>query len=144
MTPRWKMRLEQLDRAFGHLRFAAEWLGTPAAAEREGEWRMMDQDALVQRFEFTHELAWKVMKDYMTHQGAETIRGSRDAVREAFAAGLLQDGEVWMKMIETRNKTSHIYSAPELEVIVGDIREQFTPAIAQFIETMKYEAQRTD
>lgn len=105
---------------------------------------MMDQDALVQRFEFTHELAWKVMKDYMTHQGAETIRGSRDAVREAFAAGLLQDGEVWMKMIETRNKTSHIYSAPELEVIVGDIREQFTPAIAQFIETMKYEAQRTD
>lgn len=134
---RWKMRLEQLERAVGHLAFTTEWLGTEAAALREGELRMMDQEALVQRFEFTHELAWKVMKDFLTTESNEVIAGSRDAVRSAFALGLVPDGEVWMDMIDTRNKTSHVYDEPMLEIFVEKIRGRYTPAILAFVEHMK-------
>lgn len=53
----------------------------------------LEQQGLIQAFEFTHELAWNVMRDYFFWQGNAAIAGSRDATREAFAKGLLEDGE---------------------------------------------------
>jgi len=60
---------------------------------------------LIQSFEFTHELAWNVIKDYSFYQRNPEIRGSRDAVREGFAMGLIAQGEVWMEMIKSKNET---------------------------------------
>lgn len=68
---------------------------------------MVQQDIRwIQRFEYTHELAWKVTKDYAEYQGYTDIRGSRDAIRKALEMGLIDDKQ-WMETIEARNLTSH-------------------------------------
>lgn len=74
----------------------------------------MIKDGVIQRFEYTHELAWNVMKDYATFQGNSNVGGSRDATREAFQLKLVSDGKVWMDMIGSRNKTSHTYDKRQL------------------------------
>ena len=64
------------------------------------------EEGLIQRFEYTHELAWKVMKDYAQYQGYTNIQGSRDAFRKAFEMGIIEN-EAWMESINDRNLTSH-------------------------------------
>jgi nucleotidyltransferase substrate binding protein (TIGR01987 family) len=70
----------------------------------------LEEQGLIQAFEFTHELAWNVMKDYFYYQGNTAISGARDATREAFSAGIIVDGQNWMEMIKSRNMSSHTYN----------------------------------
>jgi nucleotidyltransferase substrate binding protein (TIGR01987 family) len=58
---------------------------------------------VIQAFEFTHELAWNTLKDFLESCGEAGIYGSKDATRKSFAAGLIEDGETWMDMIQSRN-----------------------------------------
>ena len=76
------------------------------------------EEGLIQRFEFTHELAWNVMKDFAEFQGNFNIKGSRDASREAFKMKLIQDADSWMDMIKSRNDTTHTYNEETAEEIV--------------------------
>ena len=76
----------------------------------KGELNELEEQGLIQAFEYTYELAWNVIKDYYHNQGVIDIQGSRDAFRIAFNRNLLSDGEVWMKMIESRIKSSHTYN----------------------------------
>ena len=64
---------------------------------------------MIQTFEYTHELSWKLLKDYLSFQGIANIIGSKDAVRQGFALGLISEGQIWMNMIESRNLSSHSY-----------------------------------
>lgn len=73
-------------------------------------------DGVIQRFEFTFELAWKWLQVYLRRQGVE-VHGPRPVIKEAFSAGLLQDGEGWINMLEDRNRTSHIYDESEARQI---------------------------
>ena len=100
------------------------------------------KEGLIQRFEYTHELAWKVVKDFFEASGNTEIYGSRDATREAFAAGLIQDGEVWMDMIKSRNKTSHTYNEATADEIFVSIVRTYHHAFLQFKNTFD-ELQRT-
>ena len=75
----------------------------------ERELSLLEKQGLIQAFEFTHELAWNMLKDYLEYQGNQDIKGSRDAIREAFKVGLITDGEMWMETIKARNITSHAY-----------------------------------
>ena len=68
----------------------------------KGDLNEVEEQGLRQAFEFTHELAWNVMKDYFEYQGNTSITGSRDAAREAFQNGLIEDGHQWMEMIKSR------------------------------------------
>lgn len=70
----------------------------------------LEVQGMIKAFEYTFELAWNTMKDYYESQGDTGIQGSRDAIRMAFRRGLIIDGENWMKMIESRIKTSHTYN----------------------------------
>lgn len=81
----------------------------------------LEQQGLIHAFEFTHELAWNVMKDYFYWQGNAAITGSRDATREVYARGLLDDGEGWMAMIKSRNQSSHTYNQSVAEAIVNAV-----------------------
>ncbi len=90
----------------------------------------LEQQGLIQRFEFTHELAWKVLKDYLEEQGFVGIIGSKNATRDAFKEGLLEDGQVWMDMIQARNETSHTYDTERAKKIADQILFQFFPAFA--------------
>lgn len=69
----------------------------------------LEKQGLVQNFEFMHELAWKVMKDFLEYNGISGIIGSRDAVRQAFSNGLVSNAEIWMESISDRNLSSRTY-----------------------------------
>jgi nucleotidyltransferase substrate binding protein (TIGR01987 family) len=81
----------------------------------------LEKQGLIQAFEFTHELAWNVMRDYFAYQGNTAITGSRDAVREAFSKGLLEDGEGWMEMLRSRSLAPHTYNQAVADQIVARI-----------------------
>jgi nucleotidyltransferase substrate binding protein (TIGR01987 family) len=83
---------------------------------------------LIQSFEFTHELAWNVLKDYLEEKGITGLIGSKDATRVAYKNGLIEQGEDWMKMIEDRNRTSHTYDPLVAHAVVANILERFYPA----------------
>ena len=70
----------------------------------------LEQQGLIQAFEFTHELAWNTLKDFLESRGAANLYGSKDATREAFARGLIANGDEWMAMIQSRNRSTHTYN----------------------------------
>ena len=90
----------------------------------------LEQLGLIQAFEFTHELAWNVLKDYLEQQGIFALIGSRDASRSAFQNGLITDGEAWMDMIKARNLTSHTYNPEVADSVTLDILVRFYPVFA--------------
>lgn len=118
---RWKQRFGNYLRAFQNLARGVELAQTRELSE-------LEQQGLIQSFEFTHELAWNVLKDYLEDEGFTDIPGSKSASRKAFERGLITDGEVWMAMIKDRNLSSHTYNPETAEQIVRDILEQFYPA----------------
>lgn len=124
---RWKQRFSNYTKAFQSLTEAVD-------LSRERELSTLEQQGLIQSFEFTHELAWKVLKDYLEYQGVADVVGSRDASRFAFQNSLIQDGEVWMQMVAARNQTSHTYNLKIAQAVVESILTQFYPALKQFAQ----------
>ncbi len=118
---RWKQRFSNYLKALQTLTSAVE-----LAATRE--LTPLEQQGLIQGFEFTHELAWNVLKDYLEHQGIAGLVGSRDAVREAFSNGLVTEGDVWMDMIRARNLSSHTYRQETAKALADTILQQYYPA----------------
>ncbi len=92
----------------------------------------LEKQGLIQVFEFTHELAWNVMKDFFADQGNSDIHGSRDAVREAFQKNLITQGDSWMEMIQSRNLTSHTYNKKVVDDIVDKIIKLYQPDFKEF------------
>ncbi len=68
------------------------------------------KDGVIQRFEFTLELSWKILKTYLVNEGIDCVNTPKSVVREAYKAGIIKSGEIWIEMIDDRNLTSHIYS----------------------------------
>jgi nucleotidyltransferase substrate binding protein (TIGR01987 family) len=126
---RWQQRLDNYQRALQRLTDAVE-------LESQRELNDLEKQGVIQAFEFTHELAWNVMKDYFSWQGTTGITGSRDATREAFDKGLIENGETWMEMIRSRNQTSHTYNQATAELIVELVLRRYHPAFNAFLETM--------
>ena len=87
----------------------------------KGKLNELEEQGLIQAFEYTHELAWNVLRDYLREQGNFAIHGSRDATREAFKLDLIQDGDSWMDMIKDRNRTSHTYNQATADLIAENI-----------------------
>ena len=87
----------------------------------------LEQQGLIQGFEFTHELGWNFLKDYLEMEGIQGLVGSRSTAREAFKRGLVPDGEVWMDMIEKRNLSSHTYNQAVANTLVVSIAERYYP-----------------
>lgn len=103
---RWLQRFDNFRNALFKLGQAVSVMSEEAEYGEEIDELMAE--GLIQRFEYTHELAWKLLKDYAEYQGYTDIRGSRDALRKAFSMGLIDDKN-WMDSIEDRNLTSHNY-----------------------------------
>ncbi len=125
---RWKQRFNNYLRAFQTLGRGVDVAHTRALSE-------LEQQGLIQSFEFTHELAWNVLKDYLEYKGIMGLVGSKDATRMAFKNGLIELGEDWMKMIEDRNLTSHTYDPAIAQSVVEDILERFYPAFERMTQT---------
>lgn len=93
------------------------------------------EEGLIQRFEYTHELAWNVMKDYEVYQGYTDIHGSRDAIRKALQIEII-DNELWMKSIADRNLTSHDYDDETVDTILEAILSIYYPLFVEFEKKM--------
>ena len=118
---RWKQRFNNYSKAFQTLVAAVE-------LSRSRELSELEEQGVIQSFEFTHELAWNVLKDYLEEKGITGLIGSIDATRAAFKHGLIEDGDDWMKMIEDRNTTSHTYNPQVAQAVVENILKRFYPA----------------
>lgn len=132
---RWKQRFSSFQNAFAHLRAAADLAATRPLSD-------LEQQGLIKAFEFTHELAWNTLKDFLESRGSTKLYGSKDATREAFAKGLIANGEVWMDMIQGRNLSSHTYNERTAAKLTADILSRFVPEFETFRLRMSEEAQR--
>lgn len=88
-------------------------------------------DAAIQRFEFTYELAWKLIKEYLHYTGIAVANSPRAAFKEAFAVDLIQNGEAWIAMIDDRNLTAHTYDEKKALEIYQRIKSDYYP---QFVD----------
>jgi nucleotidyltransferase substrate binding protein (TIGR01987 family) len=131
---RWRQRFQSFQKAFSVLRAAADL----AKARKLSD---LERQGLIQAFEFTHELAWNTLKDFLESRGAVELYGSRDATREAFARGLISNGDEWMAMIANRNRSSHTYNekiANEMaDAILSSFVGEFEVFLARFADLEK-------
>lgn len=106
-----------------HLRFAnyRKALGQLEKFILKGELSELEEQGLIKAFEYTFELAWNTMKDYLDYQGILDIAGSRDTIREAFRINLISNGEEWMDMLVIRNLTSHAYNEETADEIASAV-----------------------
>jgi len=126
---RWKQRFANYEKALKQLEKAVNEYGKEAPD--------IVKEGIIQRFEFTHELAWKVMKDYLEYEGYQNINGYRSASRTAFKIGLIGEGQTWMDMIESRNRTVHVYDEKILNTEFLKIEDHYFPLFKQLYEQMK-------
>jgi nucleotidyltransferase substrate binding protein (TIGR01987 family) len=114
LDERWHQRLKNFQKALIQLEEGI-------VLSRQRKLSKIELQGLIQAFEFTHELAWNVMKDFFHYQGNTSIMGSRDATRESFQYGLIEDGDAWMEMIKSRNQSTHTYNESIVLEITGKI-----------------------
>lgn len=140
---RWEQRFSNFNKALNKLTEAINYIkknreGKDVTEEVSEE---IIKEGLIQRFEYTYELAWNVMKDYALYQGNSEIGGSRDAIRYAFSLNLISDGNMWMDMVFSRRKTSHTYNEETAHEIYLKILNEYYPAFVEFQKGM--ESKRT-
>jgi nucleotidyltransferase substrate binding protein (TIGR01987 family) len=131
---RWIQRLNSFSKALTQLTKFIEKV----------ELNELEEQGLIQAFEYTYELAWNTLKDYLEAQGETNLHGSRDVTRLAFKRGLLDNGETWMAMITSRTLTSHTYNKETADQIANDIVALYFPEFVTLrakFETLKDEAE---
>jgi nucleotidyltransferase substrate binding protein (TIGR01987 family) len=138
---RWQQRFSNYRKALEKLIEAVDLLKDDISHhEIEDERQIVDEmlkEGLIQRFEYTYELAWNVMKDYAEYQGNNTITGSRDATREAFKMGLIDSSEDWMAMLASRKLTTHTYNEATANQIYKEVMEVYYPLFLDFENKME-------
>jgi nucleotidyltransferase substrate binding protein (TIGR01987 family) len=133
---RWIQRFSHFTKALSQLREAV-------ALAQERPLSKLEEQGLIQAFEFTHELARNTLKDFLEERSVQNLYCSRDATREAFKTGLIVNGEPWMNMIQSRNLTSHTYDEAIASKIASAIRATYFAefeALRIKLEELKKEA----
>lgn len=115
---RWQQRLANFNKAL-------EQLDAAMTLDQERELTALEKQGVIQCFEYNYELGWQTLRDYLQWQGFTDLAGSRDTIREAYAKGLIRDGDGWMAMLAARNRTSHTYNLATANAILDSIRTSF-------------------
>jgi nucleotidyltransferase substrate binding protein (TIGR01987 family) len=123
---RWKQRFHNLEKAFTFLQRAVQM---PSFSELEAA-------GLVQCFEFTFELTWKTLKDYLTEEGFD-LQSPRDTLKQAFEAGYLENGHAWIEMLEQRNLLTHTYDEEQAKAAIDLICNSYLPILRQAFVFLK-------
>ncbi|QQR55468.1 nucleotidyltransferase substrate binding protein [Candidatus Peregrinibacteria bacterium] len=125
---RWQQRYENYIRALKQLEEAAEII-QPSPVEQAG---------LIQFFEMTFELAWKTLKDHLESKG-QLLVSPRDVLKQAFQNGLIQDGEQWLKALQSRNLTAHLYDEKKALELFSEIKTNYLPILIDLRNHLKNE-----
>ena len=118
---RWRQRFENFDKAYKQFNAAILEFDSLSTLEKEG---------LIQRFEYTFELAWKTLKDYLESNDV-IAKFPREVIKDAFHYDLIKDGEVWMDMLEKRNLLAHTYNEERFNLAIKKVKEEYYDAISQ-------------
>lgn len=116
---RWQQRFQNFSKAFGRLKEAME----------EENLNELERNGLVQRFEFTLELCWNVLKDYLEAEGLQFKPTPKETIRQAFKSGLIHNAQILIDGLDIRNELSHDYSGEKFENSEVEIRDRVFPAI---------------
>ena len=133
---RWKQRLRNFKLALNKLSEAIDLLSDENNFQNIAI-KNIAKAGLIQYFEFTMELSWNVMKDYLTENNVKNILGSKDAIRNAFAHGLIEDGQIWFDMLLDRNLLSHTYNEETADDLVEDIISNYHSLFVKFSQKME-------
>jgi nucleotidyltransferase substrate binding protein (TIGR01987 family) len=132
-TPRWVQRFENFDRAMLLLQEAVELLDQP-------DLHPMMKEGAIQRFEFSFELGWKTLMNYLDWRKVTLDRRSAaDVIRTAFASGYLQNGQDWMDALDARNHMSHVYQQEIFDKVLSDVKNRFYPCFEDLREMLLME-----
>jgi nucleotidyltransferase substrate binding protein (TIGR01987 family) len=124
---RWKQRFQNFEKAFLQFDEAVSTIEKLSVLEKEG---------LIQRFEYTFELAWKTLKDFLESQEVEA-KFPREVIKKGFQYEIISDGELWMEMLEKRNLIAHTYDEEIFEKAVSQVVNLFYPEIKKLYEFFK-------
>ena len=127
--PRWVQRFKNLEKSVQNLKDIRDCI------KREGINKIYTM-ALIQAYEIVFELSWKTLKDYLEYNGITTDT-PRETIKEAFAKNIISDGQVWIEMMEARNKTSHTYKEEFATELCNDILNTYIPKINILTEFLK-------
>lgn len=122
---RWRQRFQNFEKSLQYLEQALE-IRQPDIIQKAG---------LIQFFEMSVELAWNVVKDYLEDQGFTEIRSQRSALKKGFETGLIQEGHIWMKLLDDRKITAHAYDDATVSMIETLIHEKYYPLLKQLYDT---------
>lgn len=101
-------------------------------------------DGVIQRFEFTYELAWKTMKAYLEYKGFYDAKSPRDVIKQSYAIGLIKDGDSFIAMLKDRNLTSHTYDEQAARIIYHEIKNCYYPLLTSLYDSLKIEDESDD
>ena len=126
---RWKQRYNNLVKAYRQFE---------KANDRFSELSVLEKEGMIQRFEYTFELSWKTLKDFLESRGVQ-VQFPRDVIKEAFSSGIIHDGEIWMDMLDNRNLMSHTYQEEIFQEVVHKVNSKYFSAITRVIEYLEKE-----
>lgn len=122
---RWRQRFENFERSFKLLeKYSTQEIKTE-----------LEMAGVIQFFEMTFELAWKVQKDYLESQGY-IVKSPRETIKQAFQMGLIDEGHPWMEALSKRNLTTHTYDKELAEKFTQEIIKQYVPAFKDLYERL--------
>ncbi len=122
-TIRWRQRFQNLDKAFLQLKRGLA-IDCPSDIERQG---------VIQSFEFTFELSWKTLKDYLESQGV-ICQFPREVIKQAFQNQIISEGEIWLDMLGKRNLLAHTYDEVIALEAYNLIKLHFSPQIEELVQ----------
>ena len=125
---RWQQRFSSYQKAFAQLE---KFIVKSKLSD-------LEEQGLIKAFEYTYELAWTTLQDFLKYSGQSDIYGSRDAFRKAFQLGLLEDGELWMDMLKSRNATSHTYNEETARQICQAVKDDYFPAFSALQKKLRH------
>lgn len=123
---RWKQRFENYKNSVHALKRAVE-IKDPSETEKGG---------IIQFYEVSFELAWKVIKDYLESEGY-IVKSPRESIKLAFQIELIENGEAWLKALDDRNLTTHIYDEQVANAIVNKIKITYYPLLLALFDSLK-------
>jgi nucleotidyltransferase substrate binding protein (TIGR01987 family) len=118
---RWKQRFQNFEKAFNRLKEALE----------EEELNELERNGVVQRFEFTLELCWNPLKDFLEEEGVQFKPTPKETIRQAYKSGLIKNAQLLIDALDIRNELSHDYSGEKFEKSENEIRINIFPALAE-------------
>ncbi len=135
---RWMQRYDNYHRACKRI------LEVTESGIEPGKLSELEMEGLIQRFEYTFELGWKVLQDLLKYKGYEFMQGPNGTLKKAFEDGLIENHDGWRRMAMARVTTSHTYNEGEAEEVARQIYESFAPLLKELDDKLAKEKARIE